>query len=238
MVDRSEKPLTDAQALGLFVKRASKACQHPLASKDLNMKITLKVQAEDGQVTNLDLDLHSADEDSWQGLALQVRPLVFLKEEKLRLTRIMSIVGRLAPSLKPASDEISNKFQDWRRTDLFYSLDGGKLPPEEAMPKGEYLVTSVSHGPVQDVRAQVEEFGGRKTGDVEMANTVLYGDLFHFDADKALQLEEMGTMTRAFHAKAAENRVRQSCYFLGHAVRLIEYGWQQELLRKSGFESN
>jgi hypothetical protein len=74
--------------------------------------------------------------------------MVFLKEEKLRLTRIMSIVGRLAPSLKPASDEISNKFQGWRRTDLFYSIDGGKLPPEEALPKGEYSVTSVSHGPV------------------------------------------------------------------------------------------
>lgn len=238
MAERSPTALSDAQALGLFVKRAAKACRHPLASHDLGMQITLQVGAKDGQVFNLDLDLHSADEDSWHGLALQVRPLVFLKDEKLRLTRVMAIVARNSPSLKEPSDEISNKFQTWRSTDLFYSIDGGKLPPEEALPKGQYQVVSVSHGPVAEVGVDVDRLGGTKTGDVEMANTVLYGDLFHFDAGKALQLEEMGTMTRAFYAKAAENRVRQSCYFLRHAVDLIEYGWREGLLPKDGFESN
>ncbi|MCU1520444.1 MAG: hypothetical protein JWN19_829, partial [Arthrobacter sp.] len=149
--------------------------------------------------------------------------------EKLRLTRVMSIVGRHSERLAAASDEIKSKFLTWRTTDLFYSVDGGKLPPEEALPKGEYQVVSITQGPVKEVSAAVDQLGTR-TGDAEMADTVLYGDLFHFDADKALRLEEMGTMSRAFYAKAAENRVRQSCYFLRHAVRLIEHGWKEGLL--------
>jgi hypothetical protein len=230
MADKSPSPLTDAQALALFVKRASKACQHPLASHELSMQITFRVTEQDGQVVNLDLDLHSADEESWQGLALQVRPLVFLKEEKLRLTRVMSIVGRNAESLKVDSNEITNKFLAWRSHDLFYVTDAGKLPPEEALAKAEYEVVSISHGPVKEVTAEVDNVGGIQTGDAEMADIVLYGELFHFDADKALRLEAMGTMTRTLYAKAAENRVRQSCYFLRHAVRLIEYGWSAGLL--------
>jgi hypothetical protein len=230
MTDSPPTKYSDSQALHLFVRRASRACAHPLAATDLNTQISLKVTEKDGQIVDLDLDLHNADEASWQGLALHVRPLVFLKGEKLKLTRIMALVGRLAPDLKEHSDDISTKFLRWKESVLFYSSVGEKLPPEEALPKGQYQVQQISHGDPAVLGPQFDTLPGRKVTDIEMAETVLYGELFHMDPEKALTLEDLGTMGRAFYAKAAEVRVRQACYFLRGGVHLIEHGWRENLL--------
>lgn len=45
----------------------------------------------------------------------------------------------------------------------------------------------------------VERDDGGKISDWDMAQAVLHGDMFHFDADKALHLESLGVMTRAMY---------------------------------------
>ncbi|MFJ6279664.1 hypothetical protein [Arthrobacter subterraneus] len=199
---------------------------------ELKMTIGFTVTtAKDGRVVDLDLDLHNADEESWQGLALQVRPLDFLKDEKLRLTRILGLLGRLAPQLKKDSDGILNSFLRWKSTDQFYSVDLGDVAPEEALPEGESKLERVTWGPVGSHNSGEGELS--RIGDYEMAMTVLYGDLFHFDPDKALQLQSFGPMVLSWYAKAAENRVRQSTYYLRHAAAVIEIGWRDGLLPES-----
>lgn len=118
----------------------------------------------------------------------------------------------------------------WRRTAYFYSVDMSKLTPMDALPKGEHKVTAIHSGPPAEIAAMVERDGGDKISDWDMAQAVLYGDLFHFDADKALHLETLGAMTRAMHVKAAEVRCRTSCYYLRGAVALIDQGWESGLL--------
>ena len=107
-----------------------------------------------------------------------------------------------------------NAFMAWRRTAYFYSVDMSKLTPMDALPKGEHKVTAIHSGPPAEIAVMVERDGGDKISDWDMAQAVLYGDLFHFDADKALHLETLGAMTRAMYVKAAEVRCRTSCYYL------------------------
>lgn len=221
---------TDEQLLSVFVAKADKVLSHPLAvmekpRMDLNLLVSNSPDKDSFQ-----LDFLNAPEDSWQSLAYRIRPLIYLQRESLYIPNVMGRIEVLAPKMAEHATQLTRALAAWKTSVFFNKVDLGQLPPGEALPYGEHRVTDVYMGTPQEIEALIESEGGTMIPDYELADKVFYGDLFHHDDDKVLELESLTPLDQQMYAKAAETRARTSCYYIHGAKQLIQAGWDAGLL--------
>lgn len=186
-----------------FLERAERLALHPLAGKDAQFSVRMRLDLKTGELGATGFDPQVLPDDDWLAMAVRMRPIIFLEEDPVSVNRLTAQIEREHPTLRGRLKQARRGLADWKRHAFVYAgnLGGwpGPLRPGETRdqvvrigPPG----ASPSGVPLEDLST-----------DYNYANIYLNAMAWHSDTDKAIEYQNAPEHMKLHYRKCAEIRV-------------------------------
>lgn len=186
-----------------FLDRAEQIARNPLAGKDAQFTVQMRLDLKTGEVGATGFDPQVLPEDDWLTMAIRMRPIIFLEDDPVSIKNLTAQIERehqpLRGQLKGARTGLAN----WKRHAFVYAGNLGGV--SRALEPGEVQLQEVKIGPPGGSPSGVS-LDGLST-DYDYANTYLNAMVWHSDTAKSIEYQAASDYMKLHYRKCAEIRV-------------------------------
>jgi len=215
-----------AARLHLFLDRAERIAAHPLGIHDPRVGVNFSLHFDENGMPRR-IDVNPADPAGWKELGNLIRPIIYLEDEPVSINGILNLVSQLDETQRPRVDALRKVLRSWRTT-MYWGTqtvpgpEGIKLDlvPEEPTIIAMHLL-EVGDDRIQEL---LDEHPEPMVPDYSLAETYFYGELWHANADQALELAAASPFRLADYIKAAEVRTTHSVPYILAAADIVKRG--------------
>lgn len=191
------------------MSRAEAILTHPLARTEVQFKLLI-TESKTGQVTKVEIEPSTMPEEALIYLATKMRPIIFLDQDPISLSKLTSTIEREHPAIRGTLKPLRSSLETWKKQ-IYFAMT--MVDADDDKNREQVWV-----GPAGTVP---EWFDPSETAtDFYYANVYFNSEVWHGDTNKALEYQAATPIMQAHIVRCAEARTIGAIH---HISRLYEW---------------
>ncbi|MEI3867306.1 hypothetical protein V6S02_09470 [Microbacterium sp. CCNWLW134] len=186
-----------------FMERAERIAGNPLAGQDAQFTVRMRKDIQTGEISATGFDPRVLPEDDWLAMAARMRPIIFLEDDPVSLSKLTAQIEREHVALRGRLKQARQRLSAWKRHAFVYLGNFEVAPP--GLVAGEERSQQVRIGPPGRSPSGIATEG--LATDFDYANTYLNAMVWHSDTNKSMEYQAASEFMKKQYRKCAEIRV-------------------------------